>query len=280
MKQARLVPSGKSQKSSSHPDRLLVGEEITLRDILSLCSGEILALRIPGFLSEVQCAELSGRIRRKASPGRYSMAGDLDVFRTGMTLFETQFDSQKNDEYFATVFQNHEIMKMCCSPLENPNDLVQKELNSLWPAGAMNEELGGKSLGFGTCRIFLNGQRLPPHIDYLPKDVKDYPRELYPECQLAANVYISNPEEGGELNCWEGPVDLDELHTIQSGVYDFIKDEVLSEPDVTIRPQTGDLIFIRASDIHSVNPSKGGARMAFSFFINYRGKNKPLRYYV
>lgn len=257
-----------------------IKEELTLEDLLALCNREILLLRVPGYLDAKECRVLSGKIMREALPSRYSMAQDLDVFRTGCTLFETQFNSDLKEEYFEGVLKRQKELRDVCDPLQNPNDMVQARLNQIWPAGAGVEELFSRECGFGTCRVFLNGQRLPPHIDFLPKDVKDYPEELYPECQLAANVYICNPREGGELNCWGRSVPIDELAGIQSGVYDFIRDDLLPEPDAFFKPRDGDLILIRASDIHSVSPFQGGNRMAFSFFINYRGRDLPLRYYV
>lgn len=233
-----------------------------------------------GFLAPEECPDLAAKVTGYEGLTHYSNAPDLHLRRTGLTFFETQFREGLREVYFQTSHSEHSEFEAYLRPNENPNSLVQESLNANWPQGALVEEVFGNACHYGTCRVFSRGQRLPPHVDYLPHDIENYPLELWPKTQLAVNVYIKNPKEGGEINWWNRSPRKDELKRIQSGVYDFIKDSELSRPDISIKPEDGDLVIIRASDIHSVSPFEGGDRISFSFFVNYYGNDKPLRYYV
>ncbi|MES0491960.1 MAG: 2OG-Fe(II) oxygenase [Leptospirales bacterium] len=261
-------------------EKLITESKMSLQALVALCKRDIDAIRIPGYIEESVCAELSEKLFSYSDLKQYSMAPDINIKRTGMTLFETQYNNRFLQTYFGTAMSEKKSLAEQCYPNINPNELVQANLKRVWKYGAQVERIEGKQCHYGTCRAFFEGQRLPPHVDYLPKDVKDYPQALWPQCQLAANIYIKNPPKGGELNCWNDDINIENLHTIQSGVYDFIKDDILDAPVVSIKPKDGDLILIRSSDIHSVSPFSGSARAAFSFFINYRGRTKPLYFYV
>lgn len=265
-----------------HEDKVLVSEQLTLTQLLDLIEGRVLAIRVHPFFPVSISEELSSRLLNYARFSRYSMGQDVAVQRMGMTLFEAENCPERLDTYFREALETIRLFRDICFPYLLPLDLLRLSLEEIWPQGAHVEQVDGKKMLPGIARMFESNasEGLPPHQDILSRDLPhmDHAQRLLG--QVAANIYIKMPPEGGELELWDYRPSDEEFELIRSGRYDFIDRAKLPEPDVLIRPQAGELVLMRSDYVHAVRPSSKGSRVAMACFIGFYGYDMPLSYWA
>ncbi len=253
--------------------------EILQKDIQDLISGKILMLRIFPLVNEMQCMRWRHPLEKSTELGRYSNAVDVSVNRIGMTLFETENCPDKMEKYFQSA-QNlhHTIDQIIRTNNSNPLKELHNDLDRAWSSGCEVETLDGKMMNPGIIRSFEADPEggLPPHMDALYKDLPMCSEFESMKGQLAANLYLSTPDEGGELEVWNFSPSLEELEDLYSGEYDFIDRNKIPMEPAKVKPRVGELILFRSDCVHCVLPSRGGMRTAASCFIGYYNDEKPL----
>lgn len=266
------------KKSISAP-HILERDKLLEQDLMDLIHGRILALRIHPFIDEETCKMWQTPLESSIDLSRYSNAEDVRVNRIGMTLFETENNPQKLNRYFESAKTTFDIVENLLYG-DNPIRNIQYGINRIWDSGSIVEQLNGQSMNPGIIRSFESTPEggLPPHMDSLVKDIPNSSENSMGtmSCQLAANLYISTPEEGGELEIWDYTPSLDGLKELQTGSHDFIDRNKIPVSSRIIRPRSGELILFRSTCIHAVLPSSGGMRTTASCFIGYYDQNKPL----
>ena len=137
------------------------------------------------------------------------------------------------------------------------------ELKALdFDAGVMSEPgLGAYFAGNGKLR----SGRTPIHIDYSPQDSEGWAVAdgIY---QLAWNLYLRVPPQGGELliwdKCWEPE---DDIHQVDNNY--FYKEEVVNGvPMLRVKVNPGEVMMINSRNYHSVAEVED--RLAFGSFIS------------
>lgn len=247
------------------------------KDLQRLIEGKILALRIKPFIDEDICNSWKNPISQASQLSRYSNAEDVSVNRIGMTLFETENKAEKLETYFKVANETFKTVEDLLNG-DNPIWEIHTALRASWDKGCVGETMEGREMTPGIIRTFEADPKggLPPHVDRLHKDIPGIKAFRDMKTQLAANLYISTPDEGGELEIWNHQPDEEELETMFNGTHDFIdRDSIPVQADV-IKPQVGELILFRSDCIHSVRPSSGGSRIAASCFVGYYGADSPL----
>ncbi len=253
--------------------------ELLEKDLVDLFTGKSLMLRIYPFIDEMTCKRWRLPLENSAELGRYSNALDVSVNRIGMTLFETENDAAKMDAYFESALGLYDLIdKIIDSDGSNPLRSLHADLENAWTKGSRVETINGRMMNPGIIRSFEANPEggLPPHMDALYKDLPMCSEFAEMKSQLAANLYLSTPEEGGELEVWNYTPSLEELETLYSGDYDFIDRNKIPLSPAVVKPRVGELILFRSNCIHCVKPSRGGMRTAASCFIGYYDEEKPL----
>ncbi|MDP1605036.1 MAG: 2OG-Fe(II) oxygenase [Rhodocyclaceae bacterium] len=116
------------------------------------------------------------------------------------------------------------------------------------------------------------------HHDIFEQDAPGAPEAISVQAQFAANVYVQIPENGGELLMWNmnmAPQVFDQLRGNDYG----LRVETLPEPDIVVKPGTGDLLIFDSRKMHAVAPPVEKSRLALSCFVAYRGDDKPLTFW-
>ncbi len=253
--------------------------ELLEKDLKDLFEGRVMVLRIFPFASEGTCKKWKYPLENSSELNRYSNATDVSVNRIGMTLFETEGKPEKMEDYFRTASGLHAMVdKIINLKIVNPLKKIQAGLAKAWDEGCEVESLNGRMMNPGIIRSFEaddNGG-LPPHIDTLYKDLPTCNEFKKMKSQLAANLYLSTPNEGGELEVWDFTPSTEELQNLFSGNHDFIDREKIPVKPILIKPRIGELVLFRSNCVHSVRASKGGMRTAASCFIGYYDDESPL----
>jgi hypothetical protein len=165
------------------------------------------------------------------------------------------------------------------SPYQSPIDKFRLELDELWPKGCNLKSINREKMFVGLTRVFKAGVEADAHQDVLEwDDNSDDAKNI--KNQLAFNVYLRLPEEGGELKLWNLSFSQKEYlqkSNNQSGKESFIHPTYTPDPDVVIKPKLGEMILINSYRLHGVNKSKGDKlRVSNACFVAYEHSQKAL----
>ncbi|MEH0833912.1 2OG-Fe(II) oxygenase [Pectobacterium cacticida] len=250
-------------------------ERLDYGAIKKLAREDTLAVCVRGFVDEVIAAQLAKQIMGQ---GFQKYLNAPSIGRIGMAFYEAENQPLRMADYFESVFDNIDELRKRCAPYVSPIDLLRCVLDELWPAGAQIETLYGRKMYVGLSRVVKPGVTLLAHHDIFAKDAPDSFQARSLQAQMAANVYLSMPCEGGALQIWErelSPEAFDELRGDSYG----IDPAVLGEPALEIRPNVGDLILFNSRRMHAVTQGTKDIRLSLSCFVGYRGSAMPLSFW-
>lgn len=247
-------------------------ENLTLDHLLALTEGRAQAVIIKNFLERRHASELTEKILKK---GHDYYENAASIGRIGMAFYEAERDSLKLNDYFKSTLTNTKELRSRCYPNFSPMDLLRCMLDELWPAGAMLESLYGKKMFAGMCRVVNPGVTFLAHHDILSKDAPDSFRAHSLKCQIACNVYLSMPSQGGELWIWNREIGEKEFDAMRGSSYG-IEPKLLGEPSIVLRPETGDMILFNSRLMHAVSAGNDAPRLSISCFVGFRSQSSPL----
>lgn len=250
-------------------------ENLDASHIRSLAKNEIRVIQVEEFASKKTCEIISnGAIELGYKP----YINVDSVRRIGMAYYETEHQEDLIQAYFASAATCLEQMRRACDPVGSPMDTARCLLDEVWPAGAHLQTLFGKKMFVGLSRLVEPNTTFLAHHDIFADDAPGMAESESVISQFGANVYVQMPERGGELLMWHRNMTIAEFDEKRRGQYGIAIDD-LPEPDVVLKPGTGDLLIFDAHKLHAVASPKDRQRLALSFFIAYRGDDKPLTYW-
>lgn len=265
--------------NTQYKSLIVESQELCLSDLLNLLEGKLLAIRLPNFASP-DCCESWVRSIIGNEFHRYSNAQDFQVSKVGMTYFETENKPNLLDIYFEAAESITSQLHKLFAPLPDPLSLIHKAFGEVWPNHIEVRTLGDRKMCPGILRRIEsdNAEGLPPHQDMINKELDNSHQDQLLKCQLANNLYIEVPEEGGELELWNYSPSLEEAAKLYTGRYDFMDRAKLPE-SIIIKPRRGELIIFRSNLVHAVAGCKNANRTAASCFVGYYGQEHPLYYW-
>lgn len=275
------VQTNNCHSGYTHAKEIRYQSKLTYQSLRDLCNGKVLAIRIPNYCEKSACEEILKNLGVvNTLTHKYDNAPEMDLYRLGMSFFETRFNSSLLENYFSGSDDFKSSIEQICFPHQSPLEKLIADLERTWPSGAKIQRLNKQSMRPGLVRIFLENQIFPPHQDMLSRDYPQLPKNEQPLSQLAINIYLQNFIEGGELELWDYAPDDEQVKQLYTGTHDFIDREKIPVPVTRLKPETGELILAQCSKLHAVRPGKSGKRVAFSCFSAYRGEDQPLTYWV
>ena len=241
-------------------------------DIDKLLAGEVLALRICGFIAVDVAAEIAGNLAGHWSLAAYRNTPEL--VRVGESHYETHdADGSVNpvalDTYLAHADTLMEEIRKACAPYESPMDMLWQGLDREF--GIERARIAGREMFAGICRVFPEGTELLPHNDSLSSDAPGLPLGAELVGQLAANIYLRVPHRGGELQLWDLRPSAEQLRAWHAAGSEYGVDRAqLPDPNVVLRPSPGDLVLMDATRLHAVAKQIQGSRVGMSCFLGIR----------
>lgn len=233
-----------------------------------------LALKVSGFYSQQIAEKLANTIEQANTLHGYSFA--QDVLKSNLTFSETDSEELRNT-YFQNAIRQIDNIRQLFYPFYSPIDYLRLKLQEVYPHGAELMTLDGQKMFCGLLRAFHSGVEAEPHQDVLYWD-SDYDRNAMLDNQLAANIYLKTPEEGGELELWNHKCDSQQEYENLRNPHSYGLDRTkLGSSELLILPEPGDLILFESNRVHAVLPSKGALRITMSSFIGYNRNNQPLK---
>lgn len=96
--------------------------------------------------------------------------------------------------------------------------------------------------------------------------------------QLAANIYLLMPNDGGAIQMWNQELPADQFDAMRGDSYG-IDPYLLGKPDLVVEPGTGDLVLFNSQLMHAVTPGSANVRLSIPCFVGYRGPAMPLTFW-
>lgn len=248
-----------------------VAQHLSFEGLLGLIERRILALRIPMYYPVDDAARTSQLII-----GGYGTEGVGGAKRFGIPFYDTHGNPEVLESYYSQAVAVQRRMRQIFAPFQSPIDKMRIELQEVWPAGALPENLNGRNLFVGLGRVFENTIEGLPHQDVLRRDAPGEPKAGTLQAQLGSNIYLQCPESGGELEIWDKYFSNEEFEQLKiPGSYGIERGK-LPQPTIVITPKPGDLILFNSESVHAVRAIDGQTRVSVSSFIGYRGVDAPL----
>lgn len=236
---------------------------------------EVLAVQVKQFIPRETAMEIGQRI---LGQGFDSYVNAPDIGRIGMALYEAENIPARLDAYFDAALDNIDALRKRCMPYASPIDVLRCTLDEMWPAGAQLEHLYGRKAYVGLSRIVQPGVEFLAHHDILAKDAPETFRSHSLASQLAANIYLTMPTDGGGLHIWQSPISAAEFDDMRGDSYG-IDPSLLGKPTLQIQPEEGDLVLFNSRRMHAVTPGSDKPRLSLSCFVGYRGVASPLTFW-
>lgn len=254
---------------------LFKAKSLTMPSIEQLARKEVMAVHIKEFIKPELAAELAEKILLQGYRG-YTNAPSIG--RIGMDFYETEGDVNRLASYFDQASNHQADLRDRCAPLLSPIDLLRCTLDEAWPAGAMLETLYGRKMYVGLSRVVEPGVTFLAHHDIFAKDAPDSFLAHSLQAQLACNIYLKMPKDGGGLQIWEREMAPSKFDAMRQTSYG-IDPSHLGEAKIHIEPEPGDLILFNSHLMHAVMPGKEDPRLSLSCFVGYRGPAAPLTFW-
>jgi len=246
-------------------------------DVAVLLACDVLALRIKRFVRLDAAQEIAERIASHWSLSAYRNTPEL--VRVGESHYETHDpNGTTNNEALQSYLDNADLLmeeiRKACSPHESPLDKLWSMLGEEF--GVERARIAGREMFAGIGRVFPEGTELLPHNDSLARDAPGVPIGAELNGQLAANVYLRVPEQGGQLQLWEVRPSAEDLQAWRAPGSEYGTDRTLvPPPDLEIQIAPGDLVLIDATKLHGVARQIRGSRISLSCFLGIR-RGRPM----
>ncbi|MBV1787204.1 2OG-Fe(II) oxygenase [Marinobacterium sp. D7] len=254
---------------------LLESNELDIEAMGKLAKGEALALRVRQFIGNDIAQKLGDKILFQ---GFDKYANAPSIGRIGMAFYEAENQPPRIADYFESAYENIDELRKRCFPYFSPIDLLRCKLDETWLPGAQLETLYGRKMYVGLSRVIKPGVRFLAHHDIFAKDAPDSFKARSLQTQIAANVYLTMPSEGGAVQIWDRELTPEEFDGMRGDSYG-IDPEILGDPDLEICPEPGDLVLFNSRRMHAVTPGSDDLRLSLSCFIGYRGDASPLSFW-
>jgi 2OG-Fe(II) oxygenase superfamily len=247
---------------------------LTSATLTQLVRSEIAGIHVREFYP----ADIARAVAQKAicheAVGQYSKGRATSVGRIYMPHIDTHWDARLTSMYHDAAIQSIHDIRGLFYPWISPVDHLRLLLSELWPAGSDILRLRRRQCFVGTIRVFEPGtSELYPHNDRIDLET-NAPEIAGLVEQLAANIYLEVPADGGELQLWERQPTAAESRSIRSE--QGLSPARVGLPARVIQPAVGDLVMFSSMQLHAVTPSTDGPRVGMAAFIGYRGPDKPL----
>lgn len=255
-------------------DGVLSAHELTQDHITGLIDRSITAVRIPKWYNETLCNTIADRLTNNSLYGNYINAPK--IARVGQAFFESQASAESQQRYNESSVKWVKQMRHATAPYLSPIDKLRVEVDEVWNAGSHLYSFAGTKMFAGLGRHFTEGSEADPHTDVFAWDTPDDSEICEITDQLAWNVYLSMPEEGGQLTLWDEWPDKAEYEQKRIlGSYGLQRN-MLKDPVASITPDLGEAIFFNPRRVHAVERVTAGSRVTWSCFVGYRGPDKAL----
>lgn len=226
--------------------------------LVSLIRNRIPAVRIEEFAHQREIEALADGLLRTACRTR----SISEVTRLGISQFEQGLRASKSS-YFSLARQLGPVFSKIFADSFSPTGRMIERLRQAGFDTAVMAEPNHGPYFAGTGKL-RNGYS-PVHVDFSPQDSEGW-AIAGATAQLAWNLYLQLPGDGGELLLWDKQWQPDDDRYQVDGQY-FYDDDVVQGADMLrISVSPGEVLIINSGNFHAVAEAR--KRLAFGSFIS------------
>ncbi|ERT14453.1 2OG-Fe(II)-dependent halogenase WelO5 family protein [Photorhabdus temperata] len=231
--------------------------KLSSESLQAIIDNKIPAVMIDDFATTEESVQLSAAILgMKAKQYEFGRPG----FYLGNPL--THYRDRPKEEYFAQVNAAEQERTQFTNQAFDPVvRFIQRINHDTDFSISIAEEPGLGPYFAGIVRIISSGSDL--HVDYAPTFAKGNLAIGGISTQLAWNLYVSSPSQGGETVIYNQPF----KSTVVDKTYKPYDSSLLGDCEsFTFQPQVGSVVIFNTSNPHIVLPANGN-RIATGSFI-------------
>lgn len=238
-------------------------DRLEAKHVYQLAAGLAGALRVPGFFTPAQCAQITDAIEG-AAQGTYGSQGAHKILKIGPSAYD--IFSLNEDTYWPEAARALELRSTALGGAD-PFALALRKIADAWDGPVRLARRGGRDMFAGLIREINQGAIM--HFDEIVCEMPGVIDEL-PVAQLAFNVHLSVPECGGETKVFRKrwrPAD----ERFKDG-YGYVPEVVGDEPWTQVRAEVGEAVLFDSRNYHMVQEARGGGRrVCLAFFLGLTG---------
>lgn len=257
-----------------HKEKVLTVDHLTEDALRSFFNNEVCVIRVPHYTDAALCDSLTENFLHQASEDYHHEIHEGDkieylsygVNRIGVaynTTYNHPVGSPEWVRYYNEALEGTHRIRNAAYPNLSPIDRFRLEMDELWVPGANIAAFEGRKMFVGIVRITQPKKNImeKPHCDSVPERVTNL------QSQYSANIYLSVPNEGGELEVWDRePLHIQEID--HEDIHKDLRDEGI--PSFLIKPNKGELIIINTRRPHGVRGFPEGTRVSVQCFFGMR----------
>lgn len=231
------------------------------RELLAgLASGTLAAVRIPSFIDPAGCEAtvkaLDGLVPSGDGPAALARFGPaLMDYRLADNVLDT---SRYLDDAEACASQWDQV-----KPDPDPVAVALAAFAAAWGAPVAPATVQGRPVAGMTMRE-INGGALA-HDDDVTRELAPGTFDQKVTAQLAFNIFVSAPEEGGAVQLWKRRWQQGDEEYVHS--YGYRPEAVEGCQHATFVPRPGEAVLFNAGHFHGIEKVGAGRRITVSFFV-------------
>ena len=231
--------------------------------IYRLAAGLVGAVRVREYFTRAQCAQIMAALEGSVQ-GTYGSQGAPKILKIGPSAYD--IFSSNEDTYWPEAARAGELRSTLLAG-DDPFALAIGKVADMWAGPVRPARRGERDMFAGLIREINQGAIM--HFDEIVCEMPGVIDEL-PVSQLAFNVHLSVPDEGGETRVFRRrwrPQD----ERFKDG-YGYVPEVVGDEPRTHVRAEVGDAVLFDSRNFHMVETTRGrGRRVALAFFLGLTG---------
>ncbi|WP_199550262.1 proline hydroxylase [Streptomyces sp. N35] len=241
----------------------------TEQHLAALAAGTIAAVHVPGFLTRTTCQTALDALTNLPTISYDPARVPTPIVRFGPSLNDyrrphpqtTTAPGLDTGRYWAAAAEARAAWRHS-GPRPDPVAYAIKHLSAAWGSTIAPATIHGRPVFGGTLREISQGTLI--HDDDVSRELPG----LFDQpvvAQLAFNTWLQTPPTGGATTIWRhrpNPGDAQHRH-----FYGYRPAAVANSPHVRLIPEQGDALIFAPTNLHTVDPSQGGHRVAAAFFL-------------
>ena len=239
-------------------------QPFTRESVDRLLRHEVPAVRLASFATPAESQAFAdamlGGARRTGSIAQ--------VARLGISQYQQGVRGSKA-AYFAAADEARAEYAAIFAASFNPVQRFIAALEGVGYAAEVEEEPGHGRYFAGTGKL-RNGHT-PMHVDFSPQDSTGW-RVGALQAQLAWNLYLQVPPEGGELLLWERLWQPEDDAWLEPGQYYHRPEVVADARELRLPAVPGEVLILNSRCYHAVSDSEN--RLAYGSFVAWYGDNR------
>ena len=235
---------------------------LTAENLDALFDNRIPAIRIKNFASTEEIDGFAAAVN--AMEPKWYQVGKPAAY-IGINLIQYALQKKKQDYFTAAPTATQEIRQIGSSSFNHVERFIEQVAIATGRYVHVAKEPSGEDYFAGIIRMIAQGSDI--HFDFAPSFAHDLILNDI-NAQLAWNVYIDAPDQGGETCIYNRPWERPEG---DAGNYRVFSSEELKDAEKYVfRPAAGDLVVFNSRNPHAVLASASSAthrRIAAGSFV-------------